>query len=244
MPEKVGDYTGFYFANRRSFSKFEKLFGLVDMITISGGENGALALSTSGDVKAYFPVAGGGEVFRDRDDNQIAFSRDDRGQIGRIITGHHSYERTTGLKSPIALIAAIGICGFFAVTTLLGSWRRQGRVVQQTKIGKIIGTVDLASGAIVCAMIAALVLMVIDLGSLNATGLLSYPSAAVVWFRGLALLVFFAAAIGVAGLVPALAKSGWSVWRKGHHTVFVLSLMGLSIAFVFWNVIFSPISSM
>ena len=109
VPEKVGDYTGFYFANRRSFSKFEKLFGLVDMITISGGENGALALSTAGDVKAYFPVAGGGEVFRDRAGNQIAFSRDDRGQIVRISTGHHSYERTTGLKSPIALIAAIGI---------------------------------------------------------------------------------------------------------------------------------------
>ena len=135
----------------------------------------------------------------------------------------------------LALVAAI----FFAVTTLLGVWRRQGREVAQSSTGALLGLC--ASGAALVMMTFAGVTAWVTLEMANAgvDALQNYPPTSVHALRLVGLVVFAFAVAGLVSLWPAWRGSGWPITRKLHHSAFAIALGGLALMLVFWNVIFA-----
>jgi len=238
-PQAAMDYTGTYISNRRSRSKFEKLFGATQLVSVSRGEGGGLVISGELAPRVAWPLAGAKDVFQARDGNTIAFGRDETGRVTHFSTGWQSFDRAGFLDNPLGLALGFGLAGFFAATTFVGAWRRQGREVSQTAIGRGLGVFALIAAGAMAALLGALAMAGAALSGLNAADMITYPPTWVVWFRTIALFGFVIAALAIVSLAPAWTKSGWSVWRKAHHTAFALSLAFMGVMLVLWKVIFA-----
>ena len=95
-----------------------------------------------------------------------------------------------------------------------------------------------AAGAFFVFIFAFLVVAVGFVSAVLST-LENYPFASIYWAQAAGYAVFAAALLGLASLVPAWGRSGWSLWRKAHHTAFVLSLALFGVMLIVWNAIFS-----
>ncbi|NOX96114.1 MAG: hypothetical protein GXP04_13775, partial [Alphaproteobacteria bacterium] len=67
----------------------------------------------------------------------------------------------------------------------------------------------------------------------------NYPPSQIQLMRMFAVFVFFLGSAAIVSLIPAWLKSGWSIWRKAHHTLFALSLGFLAVMLVAWNIVFA-----
>lgn len=239
--ERAGAFAGNYLDNRRSFSLFEKLFAASSKATVAPAQGGGLTLIEGGEAEHYAPLPGAPDTFENRKGERIVFGRNEKGRVTHFTDGSgvHSYDRIGLSSNPAYLNLALGAALFFAATTLLGAWRRQGRDVAQTKLGGLLGLGAMAASIVTFVFAGATLWVMADLSSLGAAALQSYPTASVVSVRLAGLVVFAAALAGLVSLWPAWAKAGWGVWRKLHHTVFALALAGLASVLIFWNVIFA-----
>jgi hypothetical protein len=134
---------------------------------------------------------------------------------------------------------ALGAALFFSVTAWLGAWRRQGREPSHESMGFALNIFDLGAAAAVFVFVGALAIVINVLSTASINDLLDYPPPAVIWLRVIAYGVFAFATLAVFSLAPAWISSGWSIWRKSHHTLFALALAGLAVMLVFWKFIFS-----
>ncbi|WP_411816600.1 serine hydrolase domain-containing protein [Hyphococcus sp. DH-69] len=232
-------YAGTYFSNRRSFSKFEKLFSAPSVSTVAPAEGGALTVSNGAEVSRYAPVPGAGDTFEDRNGNQIVFLRNDAGKITHFVghLGAHSHERVGFFSSPNFLNVAISAAVVFSLTAWLGAWRRQGRPANHTSIGGWINRFDLLSALMVFGFSGAALGVGAALSDLET--LSSYPPLAVMVMRILGYGLFVIALLAIASLWPTWRQSGFSLWRRLHHSLFALALGALAAVLIIWNVIFS-----
>ena len=239
--EKAASFAGNYFNNRRSFSMFEKLFASSDRASVAPAEGGGLTVTKGGKSDHYAPLPGAPDTFENRKGERITFGRGEKGRITHFSDGSgvHSFDRETVATNADYLNLGLGAALFFAVTTLLGAWRRQGRDVPQSRTGGLIGLGAMAAAVVTFVFAGATLWVLTDLSSLGAAGLQAYPPASVVTLRLVGLVVFAVALLGVASLWPAWRASGWGVFRKLHHTAFAIALAGLTLTLVFWNVIFA-----
>ncbi len=241
--ERSDDYVGNYIGNRRSFSQFEKLFSTDATAEVTSGEvgreAGALVLSRSGKDQQLLPVAGAVDVFQDRYGKRIVFGRDGNGKVTHFSGDTYSYERMGAFSNPLYLNIGFLAVALFAVTTWLGAWRRWGSTVSQTVTGKALGVFDLVTAASIFVFFALLV-SVISAASGDTDALLkNYPPSQIQLMRMFAIFVFFLGSTALVSLIPAWLKSGWSIWRKAHHTLFALSLGFLAVMLVAWNIVFA-----
>jgi len=238
--ERSDDYAGNYISNRRSFSQFEKLFSAdaTAEVTsgVAGGEAGALVLSRSDKDQQLLPVAGVVDVFQDRYGKRIMFGRDGNGKVTHFSGDTYSYERMEAFSNPLYLNIGFLAVALFAVTTWLGAWRRWGAVALQTATGKALGVFDLVAAASIFVFFALLVSVITISGDTDAL-LKNYPPSQIQLMRMFAAFVFFLGSAALVSLIPAWLKSGWSIWRKAHHTLFALSLGFLAVMLVAWNVV-------
>ncbi len=238
--DRAEAFAGAYLDNRRSFSLFEKLFASTAKATVTPAEGG-LTVVEGGKAEHFAPLPGAPDTFENRKGDRIVFGRDEKGRVTHFTgaMGVHSYDRVTPASNPDYLNLALGAALFFAATTLLGAWRRQGREVVQTRTGALLGLGAMAA-AIVIFLFAGFTLWVLaDLSSLGAAALQAYPTASVIAMRLAGHVVFAAALAGLVSLWFVWRGSGWSLWRKLHHTLFVLALGFLGAMLIFWNVIFA-----
>jgi hypothetical protein len=135
----------------------------------------------------------------------------------------------------MSLLAAL----FFAMTTLLGAWRREGRDVAQTSTGALLGLGALGVAVLTFVFAGAGGWLMVELSNASASTMQAYPPASVSVFRLVALTVFVAALAGIVSTGPAWTASGWGIWRKLHHSLFALSLAALAIVLVLWKAIFA-----
>ncbi len=238
---KAKDYEGTYFINRRSFSQFEKLFSTNATAKIAATPEGAILATARGETVRFIPLTGAPDIFQDQYGNRIAFGRDGRGRVTHMTDrmGVHSFEKIGFLGSPGTLNITFGAALFFSLAAWVGAWRRQGRPVSHEPMGSALNIFDLVAATAVFAFVAALVIVVIALSSASASDLLEYPPASVIGLRVAAYGVFAFAALAVFSLLPAWTSSGWSIWRKIHHTLFAIAMALLAVMLVFWNFIFS-----
>ena len=242
MATTAKDYEGVYLINRRSFSRFEKLFAANGVTAIAAMPDGAIVATTDGKSVRLEPLAGAADIYQDPYGGRISFGRNEKGAVTHLTgsMGVHSFEKIGPINNPATLNLALGAAVFFSATMFLGAWRRFGRGdATPSTIGAALSIFGLAASALVFAFVAALVLVINMLSTASASDLLDYPPAIVVWLRLISYGVFAMAALAVFSLAPAWTSSGWSLWRKTHHTLFALAMAGLGVMLVIWNFIFA-----
>ncbi len=239
--ERAKAFAGAYLDNRRSFSLFEKLFASSAKATVAPTEGGGLTVTEGGKSEHFAPLPGAPDTFENRKGDRLVFGRDAKGRVTHFTdaSGVHSYDRVTLGSNPDYLNLALGAALFFAATTLLGAWRRQGREVAQTRAGALLGLGAMAASVVMFVFTGFTLWVLADLSSLGAAGLQAYPTASVIAMRLAGYVVFAAAFAGLVSLWPVWRSSGWSLWRKLHHTLFALALGLLGAMLIFWNVIFA-----
>lgn len=234
-------YAGQYLANRRSFSKFEKLFSLSDSYSVSSTGNGALVVAHAGDAHLYEPVPGVADTFENRFGSRIVFGRNDAGKVAYLSDGSgvHSYDRPGPFDNGSFLNASLGAVVLFSLTTLAGAWRRQGRPHGHKSIGVWLNRGDVVISGLVLFFAGLLAAMSIALSSASASVMLDYPPLTITLMRSIGFALFAAAIVLVVSAPFAWMRSGWSIWRKAHHSAFVASLALFAVMLVAWRVIFS-----
>ncbi|MEL6950518.1 MAG: serine hydrolase domain-containing protein [Pseudomonadota bacterium] len=225
---------GDYITSRRAVTGFEKMFSLLDgAISISADEG---RLSVSGSDAPYTRIAD--NLWENRLGLRLAVVRGDNDEVIRLIGSSGATDLTpvTFLTNPNTALMAIGATAFFAVTTWLGFWRRVGQQREKTGVG---------GGLTVLALlgIAPLIWMGALAASMGDTYAMSFAEIFADWppplIGDFTLAATVAAAMGVLlfiGVLPAWASSGWSLWRKGHYSLFASCYLAMGILFVMWGV--------
>jgi CubicO group peptidase (beta-lactamase class C family) len=238
---EASSFAGTYLTNRRSFSQFEKLFAISGAVAVTPAAGGGLAIAEAGESEHFAPLPGAADTFESRDGARIVFGRGGDGKITHYTDdwGVRSLERAGFATDPALFNLAFGLAGLFGATMLIGVWRRQGRGAAQTAMGAALGLGDMIAAALVFALAGMFGWVTVQLASGGAAAMLSYPPASVTALRLAGLGIFIAALGGAVSLWPAWRMSGWSLWRRLHHTVFVASLAFLAAMLVVWKVVFS-----
>lgn len=234
----AAEYAGSFLHNRRSFTRFEKLFATG---AVAAGDDGSLIVRSQGESVRYEPFAGVDDIFQDQFGNRIVFGRDEAGRVGYYTDawGVDSLERIGARDSPNSIILVIGLVVLFSVTNWLGVLWRRGVPPRQTSTGKLLGVADCAVTIVFLALVGTAIWAVTVLSSATAADFVHYPPTAVTVFRVIAFVFLFIGVAAVVSLWPAWRWSGWGVWRRIHHTLFALSLAAMSLLLVQWNVVFA-----
>ena len=242
--KRAAECAGSYLNNRRSFTRFEKLFASQALTTVAVGDDGGVIVTSQGETVRYTPFAAAVDTYQDRFGDRIVFGRDEAGAISHYSgsAGVHSYERIGTLDSPNYLILAIGLVALFSVTTWLGVLWRRGTPAKRTVTGGVLGIADCVAALGVLVFIGTAFWGLSALSSASASDLIDYPPTAIKLFRAIGLPYFFVGFAAVLSAWPAWRSSGWSVWRKLHHTLFALSLLALALMMLRWNIVFAPLA--
>ena len=238
------DIAGLYLGNRRVFSKFEKIGALGGEVKITAREDGSIVVSNGGSQSRYYPMQEDLWVSAGRE--RIAAYRDEDGRVVRFAAsaGTNSFERIGFMQSSMVLNAGIGLVAIFAVTTLMGGWRRQGGNAYLSSNDRALFVV--VGGAAFLWLIAlgvvgwgAMQLSAIDFSAQAKSG---WPPAFLSHMRS-ACTIAAIGAIAVAAATPfAWTADGWSVWRKAHLALFAAAGLFAVYAMWQWRLILAPLT--
>jgi CubicO group peptidase (beta-lactamase class C family) len=126
---RAGKYTGHYRAIRHSYTKFEKVFGLLGGATVAAtGKKTLVIPDIFGESAQYAEVAP--SVFREVDgDRMVAFVENGAGQVQGMV-GQFAFIPFVKLRwyeSPPFQFTLLGLCGLFfliALVSALRNWKR------------------------------------------------------------------------------------------------------------------------
>lgn len=238
-------YAGTYLNNRRVFSKFERLFYSAAGASVAPTGDGGLAVSALvGGSQKLVPVPGAPDTFMNADGDRIVFGRDKEGNVTHFSDGggFHSYEKVGFRDNGAWLYLAVALASLFAITTLLGAWRRQGRTGAETRLSAALGYAALATALLVLVFDIALGTMAAGLTSGIFGFFANYPPTSVTLVRILAPILCGLAIAGVIGVWFVWRKAAWGKLRKVNFTLFALSVAFLAIMLEIWNAVLVPLS--
>ena len=241
LADRAKECAGTFLQNRRSFTKFEKLFASNTPAVVAPGEDGSVTVTAQGESTRYAPVAGAEDTYQDRYGNRIIFGRDEAGRVSHYsgAWGVHSLERVGTLDSPNSVNLVLGVVLLFSITTWLGVLWRRGVPVRHTAVGSTLNYADCAAAVVFFAFVGSIGWMIAVLSSMSAADLVHYPPFVVTVLRAIGLVLFLIGVAAVLSLWPAWRSSGWNAWRKIHHSLFALSLAALAFMLIKWNVVFA-----
>lgn len=240
--QRARDAAGRYIPNRRAHSGLEKVFAASAIMTVEAREDGSLLVTDAMNGGLFHPI--GPDLWQDRHGSRLAATRGADGQVQRIADslGTTSYDRVGLSTDPRYLNGAITGALILSLTMWLGLWRRLGgRRTDgsvETARGFAVSVFDLVAAALVIAFLAVMLSATAGLSSLGMEIFADYPSTLMKLAMAIAGAVVIAAVLAVAALVPAIAMSGWSIWRKLHHGLFAAALAFLAWALVNWGLAF------
>ena len=228
--EAAEEVAGSYMNNRRPFRGAIALTSLGGDITISA-KDGFIIMPTGAGQARYAPLAK--DVWVALNGQRLRVVRDDAGNIIRLHGGRGSstLERVGFMDTTPAALLGFGGSILLSLTTLLGIWFRWGRKNTTTPIGRKVMWVS--------AISAGLWLLFALLGAITVGTLADFDIATVDEnpFPPLSMRLLFVvvvalvvqAVIHVITIIPAWTKSGWTIWRRVHFTLF-----GAAFAFAGW----------
>lgn len=235
---------GTYAGNRRVETKFERIAALGSEIKIAAKEDGSLVVSAGGTEKRYYPLAE--DLWSDRARDRLFAYRGKDGAVKMIslAMGTDSAERAGFLDSSNGFYAAVGAVGALSLLAFVAAWRRQGRAVATTPIGRRLALGHAASALLWLFFIGVFAFAMIDLSGkslpeLQAEGWPPPPIFALQIAAHAAALSAFLIAVGSA---PVFLRSGWSLWRKAHYLLFAAAGIFAVFELWAWRLIFSATS--
>ena len=241
---KSADYSelaGTYLSNRRSFTRFEKVFMAGSAVSVALSDKGGLLLIGSGKVRRIHPLVGMKDTFEDDFGHRVFFGRDTTGAVTYVsaLSGTNTYERVKALQQPVVLGLAVGATALFCLTTLLGAWCRLGRPRTTTALGTLLNGFDTLAALCGVLLVVLAIVVAVSMQSFVVSGLVDYPPASLVAARWVAVVLFGFGVGAVISILPGWVATGWSLSRKVHHTLFAISLGALAYLLMEWKVVFT-----
>ena len=244
MPESGrAEYAGTYLPNRRSFTRFDKLFAALSPASVATASAAAgLTVVLNGKPARFVPVDGAKDTFEDALGRRIFFGRDEGGGVAYLAgpMGVHTYEKTGLLDDPQVLVLVFLVALLFSFTTWSLAVRRAGRKQTHSWLGAIVRWIGLAGSLAVVALLVALVWTGMTYASFRVTDLDQYPPLALVVLQTTARVVFGAGIVALLTLVPAWRGSGFGKALALHHTLWALATATLAAYLALWNLVFAP----
>ena len=234
----LSELAGTYLNNRRVFSSFAAVFGLMGTTTVAAVNDQAIAVSSGGQTTYLQQVSE--DVFEGVNGQRWAVIRDDRGRVVALADdwGVHTAERLGWFGHPNTLFIALTLAAFLALTSTLGAWRNYGRgrssgfASRMAGAGVLIGV--LAQVALVAAIVALITALAdFDIGRMPE----SYPPAAMLWTHYAGWFVVAAGALMLIAQWPTWSGSGWGLLRRLHFLTFTLATVFLSVMLWHWRII-------
>jgi CubicO group peptidase (beta-lactamase class C family) len=236
---------GTYAGARRVQSKFEKASSLGGDIAIAAKDDGTIAFTAGTRTKRYYPVSK--DRWIDRAEDSLFVYRDDKGApvAFSYAMGTDTAIRTGFFDSSMGVSAGLNAALFFSLTAFLGLWRRLGREDRTTTVGRGIAIAHLGSAALWLVFAGLLVAASLGVGAMELAELQEkgWPPQALVWGRYGAHVVAFGAALAGVLLIPAITRSGWSIWRKIHFALFALAGLCAAVMLWQWRLILAPMTN-
>ncbi len=234
-------YTGTYLSNRRNWSTLVAA-GRIGTESKVSTKDGLLTITANGKSRRYRPVPGTSDLFLARNGERILFTRDDDGVVRSYAgTYNQSSERVGFFDQSNFIYLAFALMTWFSLTTVIGAWRQQGRQVVQTKSGRRLGIFDFLSAVLIFSALASLIYFVSDTANAGADRFPTWPFFSAQLVRFMYSVVVVLAIPLLISLYWCWRKTGWSIWRKMHHTVFALAVILGALAALKFNLAFSSL---
>lgn len=244
MKKAAKSVAGVYAPNRRVEARLEKLASIGSEIRIAARGDGSLVVSADGSTRRFYPLAE--DLWTDRSRDRLFVYRGGNGSVKRISIslGTDTAEPVSFLQSSDGFNAALGLAGAFSLLAFVGAWRRQGRRVETSPAGRWLAIGHALAALVWLAFIGVLVWASVDLGAkeladLQETG---WPPGPLLATQIAAHAAALAAILAAVGIVPALVRSGWSIWRMAHYAFFAAAGLFAVYELWIWRAIFAPAS--
>jgi CubicO group peptidase (beta-lactamase class C family) len=239
MIEKAKSAAGVYLPNRRVWSRFEKVTALGSELKLTAKDDGSLVVTAGGKATRYYPLSD--DLWSNRSRDRLFVYRDSAGAPVRISAamGTMTADRVSFFTSSDAFNAAIGLVSVFSIMAFLGAWRRQGRDVETTRLGKWLAGGHAASAFLWLLFVGTLTAVSAALGNKELADLQAegWPPVPVIVAIVVAHLATLAAVAAAAGVFPVLVGSGWSIWRRAHYLLFAAAGLFAVWQLAAWKVI-------
>lgn len=239
MIAKAKSAAGAYLPNRRVYARFEKVTALGSEIKLAAKDDGSLVVTAGGKTTRYYPLSD--DLWSNRSRDRLYVYRDASGAPVRIATamGTMTADRVSFLNSSDAFNAAVGLVALFSILAFLGAWRRQGRDVETSRLGKWLAAGHAASAFVWLLFVGVLTAVSVVLGSKELADLQAdgWPPVSMIVAIVVAHLAALGAVAAAAGVFPVLVGSGWSIWRRAHYILFAAAGLFAAWQLAAWKVI-------
>ncbi|MCC5865388.1 MAG: beta-lactamase family protein [Wenzhouxiangella sp.] len=240
--DALSELAGTYLNNRRVFSSFAAVFGLMGTVTVTAVNDQAIVVSAGGQSTYLQRVTE--DVFEGAGGQRWAFVRDDRGRVVALADdwGVHTAERVGWFGHPNTLFIALTLAAFLALTSTLGAWRNYGLGQSGGFASRMAGAGVLVGVAAQALLLAAIIALIISLADFDIGRMPEfYPPAAMLWTHYAGWVVAAVGALMLIAQWPTWSGSGWGLLRRLHFLVFTLATLFLSVMLWHWRIIGAPV---
>ena len=234
--ERAARYAGSYAANRGSYTKFERVFGLFGATKVQPTKDDKLLITDLLLPGASYWVEVAPNVFREDDgEAMIAFVEDEQGRITHLVNdfpfiGAHKLP-WWGTPEFHQILLALGLLGFLvAIVSALRNWTAdRAAPAGARRARRLLALLGLAHLAFLALMVASFAIGVDDL-------LYALPTTLYV---ALALPLL---AVPLTVAVAALAASGWrhgwfTAYQRAQYSAIVLLGVAVLWSLWYWNLV-------
>jgi CubicO group peptidase (beta-lactamase class C family) len=234
---RAQDYIGQYRANRRSYTRFEKVISLPVVATVGASEDGKLLLTLGSESARFVPI--GTDLFQQETaDPRIAFLRDENGRVTQLVSEIGSFGRI-GFFETLSWLMLILVVGTLACIGVIVAAVSRRSDPAESGAARLCRQIVLTAAIAWILFVVLCVLWAVPL--LGPSGqdqfVYEYPQP-VLKAALIVLLVVAGLAVATVGtLIPIWREATWTRWRRVRHTLMALVLVALVASLWQWNLV-------
>jgi CubicO group peptidase (beta-lactamase class C family) len=234
---RAQEYVGQYRTARRSYTRFEKIFG-IGTAPVSATKEGDLVIALSGPPMRLVEI--GKDLFRQPDgDITVAFIRDERGAVSHVVTHVGTLERIGFFASLQWLGLMIAAAVFTCIGLLIAAALRREPVpphpVGEHRSAQVITGTAIAWLVVIVLAVAWALPYSAPEGQDQFVYL--YPQPLLKLMLAVGVLATGLSVLGIATLVPVWRERTWPIGRRLRHSVAVVLFIALVATLLQWNAI-------
>jgi CubicO group peptidase (beta-lactamase class C family) len=240
--EALAEIAGTYLNNRRVFSSFAAVFGLMNMVQVSPVSADSITLEFGGQTQYLSRISD--DVFESANGQRVTFIRNQDGMVAALADGMgvHTAERVGWFGNPNTFFLAIGLAAFLALTSTLGAWRNLGRGSSSGFASRMAGAGVLVGVLSVAAFVATVVALILTMAEFDISTMPdTYPPPVMLWTHYAGWAVAASAGLMLLAQWPAWSGSCWGLLRRLHFLLFTLATAFLAVMLWQWRVIGAPV---